>query len=47
MTERDWRIFREDNDIIIKGGRVENPMRTWEEGSLPNYMIDALRRLKF
>ena len=27
MTERDWRIFREDHDIIIKGGRVPIPIR--------------------
>ncbi len=44
MTERDWRIFREDNDIIIKGGRVPNPMRLWVEGDLPQYMIDATLR---
>lgn len=47
MTERDWRIFREDNDIIIKGGRVPKPMRRWEEGDLPPYIIDSVRRLKY
>ncbi|EAS02223.2 DEAD/DEAH-box helicase (macronuclear) [Tetrahymena thermophila SB210] len=47
MTERDWRIFREDNDIIIKGGRVPKPMRTWEEGELPPYILDAVRRSKY
>jgi len=31
MTFRDWRIFREDNDIIVKGGRVPNPIREWTE----------------
>lgn len=31
MTERDWRIFREDNDILIKGGRVPHPIRSWDE----------------
>ena len=31
MMERDWRIFREDNDIIIKGGKVPKPIREWEE----------------
>lgn len=31
MTQRDWRIFREDNDIIIKGGRVPVPIREWNE----------------
>lgn len=29
MTDRDWRIFRQDNEIFIKGGRVENPFRDW------------------
>lgn len=27
MSERDWRIFREDNNIITKGARVPKPMR--------------------
>lgn len=27
MSERDWRIFREDNNIIIKGAKVPKPMR--------------------
>lgn len=31
MQPRDWRIFREDMDIIIKGGRVPNPIREWNE----------------
>lgn len=31
MTDRDWRIFREDNDIMIKGGRVPHPIRSWYE----------------
>jgi ATP-dependent RNA helicase DDX23/PRP28 len=31
MTERDWRIFRENNDIIIKGSRVPHPIRNWDE----------------
>lgn len=34
MTTRDWRIFREDMDIVIKGGRVPNPMREWNEALL-------------
>ena len=47
MNERDWRIFREDNDIIIKGGRVPKPMRTWEEALLAPYIMDAVKRLKY
>jgi ATP-dependent RNA helicase DDX23/PRP28 len=31
MTERDWRIFREDKDILIKGGKVPEPIRHWED----------------
>ena len=31
MTERDWRIFREDNEIIVKGGHCPNPIRSWKE----------------
>ena len=27
MTERDWRIFREDHEIIIRGGRVPAPIQ--------------------
>lgn len=30
MTERDWRIFREDYAIAIKGGSVPHPMRNWK-----------------
>jgi ATP-dependent RNA helicase DDX23/PRP28 len=31
MTDRDWRIFREDFDILIKGGRVPHPIRKWDD----------------
>lgn len=31
MTERDWRIFREDQDIMVKGNRIPHPVRSWEE----------------
>ena len=31
MTDRDWKIFREDNDIQVKGNRVPNPIRNWQE----------------
>jgi ATP-dependent RNA helicase DDX23/PRP28 len=31
MTDRDWRIFREDNQIYIKGGKVPNPFKEWDE----------------
>ncbi|VDQ11500.1 unnamed protein product [Trichobilharzia regenti] len=31
MTERDWRIFREDFSISTKGGNIPNPLRSWAE----------------
>ena len=34
MTIRDWRIFREDHDIICKGGNIPNPLKSWEESTL-------------
>jgi ATP-dependent RNA helicase DDX23/PRP28 len=43
MTERDWRIFREDFDIIIKGGRVPNPIRSWEESTLPEFILNSIK----
>eukprot|EP01016_Furgasonia_blochmanni_P013894 TRINITY_DN1715_c0_g1_i4.p1 TRINITY_DN1715_c0_g1~~TRINITY_DN1715_c0_g1_i4.p1 ORF type:complete len:599 (+),score=59.27 TRINITY_DN1715_c0_g1_i4:301-2097(+) len=47
MTERDWRIFREDHDIIIKGGRVPNPMRNWDEAVLPQNLIDTIKKIGY
>lgn len=35
MTERDWRIFKEDYNISIKGGNVPDPIRFWKESSIP------------
>ncbi|KAG7341813.1 cold-shock DEAD-box RNA helicase [Nitzschia inconspicua] len=44
MTPRDWRIFRENYEIVTKGGRAPPPMRSFEDGNLlhPN----LLRALK-
>jgi ATP-dependent RNA helicase DDX23/PRP28 len=47
MTGRDWRIFREDNDVVIKGGRVPNPIRSWNESNLPNYLLDAIKKSNY
>lgn len=35
MTERDWRIFREDFNIAYKGNANTLPLRNWEEALLP------------
>ncbi|KAE8800968.1 DEAD-box ATP-dependent RNA helicase 21 [Hordeum vulgare] len=34
MTERDWRILREDFGISYRGSRVPRPMRSWAESGL-------------
>lgn len=42
MTERDWRIFKEDYNISSKGGRIPNPIRKWKEASLPKELLDII-----
>jgi len=42
MTERDWRIFREDYNISIKGGNVANPIRHWRESNIPEAILDII-----
>ncbi|KAL2649687.1 hypothetical protein R1flu_017815 [Riccia fluitans] len=44
MTERDWRIFREDFNISYKGSRIPRPMRSWEEGSLSPELLKAVAK---
>ncbi|KAL6726658.1 hypothetical protein Aduo_008607 [Ancylostoma duodenale] len=47
MTERDWRIFREDFNITIKGGRVPKPIRSWEECGLPDEVYQAIQKVGY
>jgi hypothetical protein len=35
MTERDWRIFREDFSISYKGTNTVLPLRNWDELEVP------------
>lgn len=42
MNERDWRIFREDFDIRIQGGRASLPLRNWSEANLPAALQRAI-----
>ena len=42
MNERDWRIFREDYNISIKGGRIPNPLRSWKDSSIPQNILDII-----
>jgi len=47
MTERDWRIFREDFNITIKGGRIPNPLRNWTESGLSTELRKIIDELKY
>ncbi|GAW81372.1 ATP-dependent RNA helicase DDX23 [Plasmodium gonderi] len=47
MTDRDWRIFREDNEIYIKGGVVPPPIRRWEESNLSSDLLKAIKKAKY
>jgi ATP-dependent RNA helicase DDX23/PRP28 len=47
MDSRDWRIFREDFEITVKGGKVPNPIRNWDESPLPDEIVQTAKRLNF
>ena len=34
MTDRDWRIFKEDFSIVTKGGNIPHGLRGWSEAKL-------------
>jgi ATP-dependent RNA helicase DDX23/PRP28 len=47
MSERDWRIFREDHAIAVKGGKVPFPFRTWAEAPLPEPILRAVEKVGY
>ncbi|XP_028399204.1 probable ATP-dependent RNA helicase DDX23 [Dendronephthya gigantea] len=47
MTERDWRIFKEDFGISCKGGRIPNPIRNWQESNLPPELLETIDKLGY
>ncbi|EIE24677.1 P-loop containing nucleoside triphosphate hydrolase protein [Coccomyxa subellipsoidea C-169] len=48
MTERDWRIFREDFSIAYKGNTGSTlPIRNWQEAGLPQPLMDAIEKMKY
>jgi ATP-dependent RNA helicase DDX23/PRP28 len=47
MTERDWRIFREDYNISTKGGNIPTPVRSWKEASLPKELVDTIDKIGY
>uniref|UniRef100_A0A2P2I0C6 Probable ATP-dependent RNA helicase DDX23 n=1 Tax=Hirondellea gigas TaxID=1518452 RepID=A0A2P2I0C6_9CRUS len=47
MTERDWRIFREDYNIAIKGGRIPNPLRSFVESDIKKDILDVIAKVGY
>ena len=47
MTDRDWRIFKEDYDITTKGGRIPCPIRYWKESGLPDEIQKVIESLGY
>lgn len=47
MTDRDWRIFREDYNIATKGGRIPCPIRYWTEAQLSREILDVIDALNY
>ncbi|CAH0406193.1 unnamed protein product [Chilo suppressalis] len=47
MTERDWRIFREDYNITIKGGRIPNPIRNWKEAGFHQDIMEIISKVGY
>lgn len=45
MTDRDWRIFREDHNISYKGSKIPKPFRSWSdaERSIPKRILQGVR----
>ena len=41
MTERDWRIFREDFNISYRGHNPTLPLRSWDEADLPGPLAEV------
>ncbi|KAJ1917418.1 mRNA splicing protein prp28 [Mycoemilia scoparia] len=42
MTERDWRIFKEDFSISTKGGSIPKPIRSWPESQIPKEILRVI-----
>ncbi|RCK56023.1 Pre-mRNA-splicing ATP-dependent RNA helicase PRP28 [Candida viswanathii] len=47
MTERDWRIFREDYNITTKGKNIPNPIRSWDESAINPRLVSLIHKLGF
>ncbi|BHF72903.1 DEAD (Asp-Glu-Ala-Asp) box polypeptide 23 [Sparganum proliferum] len=44
MTDRDWRIFREDYNISNKGGNIPCPIRSWKESTISPELLKIISK---
>lgn len=42
MTDKDWRILKEDYNIFIRSKDAPNPLRNWNESGLPLILLQRL-----
>ncbi|OEU17881.1 DEAD-domain-containing protein [Fragilariopsis cylindrus CCMP1102] len=48
MTSRDWRIYRENHNIVCKGGKAPPPLRYFNDGSLLHpSLLKALKEIMY
>ena len=47
MAQRDWRIFREDYNISVKGGNPAFPIRYWRESSIPEEILNIIDKIGY
>ncbi|KAJ2777423.1 mRNA splicing protein prp28 [Coemansia javaensis] len=47
MSDRDWRIFKEDYSISCKGGAIPRPYRSWKESGIPRQILHAVEDIGY
>ena len=47
MTQRDWRIMREEFEIHVTGARSIHPLRTWDEAAIDPSIRKAIDKLGY
>jgi ATP-dependent RNA helicase DDX23/PRP28 len=47
MTDRDWRIFKEDFSIVTKGGNIPHGLRSWNEANLPPELVSVIQSIGY
>lgn len=47
MTDRDWRILKEDFNITTKGGNIPRPLRSWDEAKIPQEIRELILRVGY